>query len=193
MEDKELISKISEGDERAFNMLYERYKVRVYNTVLSYLRDIEASEEITQDIFIEIYNSAGKFQGSSTVNTWIYRIAVNKCLDRLRYQKRKKRFGFLQSIFNKDTGSLQHDKPDFEHPGIMLENKEKALILFKAIENLNEQQQTAYILSFIEELPGKEVAEIMGMGVKAIESLKQRAKARLRNELSKFYPERRKT
>ena len=82
--------------------------------------------------------------------------------------------------------------PHFDHPGVLLENKEKASFLFKAIELLNEQQKTAFILSQVEELSQKEIAEVMKLSQKAVESLIQRAKANLRKNLEKFYPDRRK-
>ena len=187
-----LISLIAKGDDKAFSTLYDTYKNRVFNTVLGYLQNREEAEEVAQDVFIEVFRSSSNFKGESSESTWIYRIAINKSLDHLRHKGRKKRFAFLQSLFNADTGALQHDVPHFEHPGILLENKDKAAILFKAIDTLSESQKTAYILSFVEDLSGKEVAEVMNLSPKAVESLLQRAKAGLRKELEKYYPERRK-
>ncbi len=192
MSNETLVNRIANGDAKAFETLYHMYKDKVFNTVLSYIQQQEESEEITQDIFVEIYRSSNNFKGESSERTWIYKIAVNKCLDHLRHRGRKKRFAFLLSIFNSESGALQIDVPHFEHPGIILENKDKAQILFKAIDKLPESQKTAYILSYIEDLPGKEVASIMKTSPKAIESLLQRAKVQLRKELGKYYPERRK-
>ena len=190
MEHRELIYQSAQGNEQAFKALYELFKGKVFNTTLSYLQDASEAEETTQDVFVEVWKSASKFEGKSSVSTWIYRIAVNKCLDRLRYKKRKKRFAFLQSLFNDETGELLYDSPHFDHPGILLENKETAAILFQAIDELPEQQKTAYILSYIEDIPQKEVAEIMKNTPKAIEALNRRAKANLKNQLEKLYPRR---
>ena len=193
MDTSGLISLLANGDEKAFATLYDLYKDKVFNTVLSYVQNREEAEEVTQDVFIEVYRSCTNFKGESSENTWIYRIAINKSLDHLRHRGRKKRFAFIRSIFNAESGDLQFDVPHFEHPGIILENKDKAAILFRVIDALPENQKTAYILSFIEDLPGKEVAEVMKLTPKAVESLLQRAKANLRKELEKYYPERRKT
>jgi RNA polymerase sigma-70 factor (family 1) len=184
---QELIEQIAKGNERCFNQLFTLYKDKVFNTALSYLHNAADAEEATQDVFIEIYQSASKFEGKSKVGTWIYRITVNKCLDRLRYQKRKKRFAFVVSIFKQGTGELQHDYAHFDHPGVKLESKEDAAVLFKAIDTLPENQKTAFILSQIEELSQKEIAEVMNASIKAIESLIQRAKGNLRKELADFY------
>ncbi len=188
----DLLSQIASGDEKAFSALYGQYKDKVFNTVLSYVQHHEEAQEVAQDVFVEVFRSAKDFKGQSSISTWVYRIAVNKSLDHLRYRVRKKRFAFLQSLFNSESGELQHDIPHFEHPGILLENKDKAQILFAAMDKLPDQQKTAYILIYIEELSGKEAAEVMNTSPKAVESLLQRAKAGLRKELEKFYPERRK-
>ncbi len=188
----QLIQQIAEGNQKSFQQLYEQFSAKVFNTAISYLHNIEEAEEITQDVFVEIFHSAKKFKGDSSVSTWIYRVAINKSLDKLRYRKRKKRFAFIESIFKQDSSELKHDVPHFEHPGIALENRENSIILFQAIEELAEQQKTAFILSYVEELPQKEVAEVMNVSVKAVESLIQRAKTNLRRELENFYPNRRK-
>lgn len=186
-----LIQQIATGDAHAFRRLYEQYKTLVYNASLGYLQNSSEAEEITQDVFIEINRSAIHFKGESSVKTWVYRITVNKCLDQLRHRNRKKRAGFLMSLFKKESGELAIDVPHFHHPGVMLEKKEKAALLFKLIDQLPEKQKTAFFLAHVEELPQKEIAEIMQASVKAVESLIQRAKANLRNELEKFYPEQR--
>jgi RNA polymerase sigma factor (sigma-70 family) len=183
---RELLLKTAEGDIVSFQKLYVAFCDRVFNTAISHLQNQQDAEETTQDVFIEIFRSAGNFKYDSTVSTWIYRIAVNKCLDRLRYQKRKKRFALVASIFGID-GSLKHDKAGFEHPGTTLENKDKSVFIFKAIDLLPEQQKTAFVLAFIEQLPRQEIADVMNLSLKATESLLQRAKVSLRKELAVFY------
>lgn len=171
----------------ALKDLYNMFGRRVYNTALSIVQNTSDAEEITQDVFIEINRSISKFKAQSSIGTWIYRIAVNRSLDFVRYRKRKKRWG-LGGLFRVDESI---EVPDFHHPGIELENKEKAAILFKAIDRLPENQKTAFVLAMIEELPQKEIAEVMNNSVKAVESLLQRAKENLRKDLENFYPDRR--
>ena len=189
-QDQALIEAIIAKDPQAFEAFYDAYKARVYNTCLSYSQNEEDAEEITQDVFVEVYNSAHKFQGKSSLSTWVYRISINKSLDFLRYKKRKKRFAQIQRLWGGEKDEAL-DLPDFKHPGVLAENQEKAAILFRAIETLPETQKTAFILSFVEELPRKEVAEIMKIKLKACESLLQRAKGNLRKKLEKYYQEER--
>ena len=182
---------MSKPNENNLQQLVETYKSLVLNTAINFLQHREEAEDITQDVFIEVYQSLSKFKEQSSISTWIYRITVNKCLDHLRAKKRKKRFGFITSLFHPETGEVLHEVSHFDHPGIELEKKEKARFLFQAIETLPENQKTAFILWHIEELPQKEIARIMQSSVKAVESLLQRAKTNLRKELEKIYPERR--
>ena len=179
-----LLKAIANGDRKAFRQLYMMFAEKVYNTAISYVQDTQDAEEITQDVFTSIFRNAGKFKGNAAISTWIYRITVNTSLN---YLKRKKRFAIVKS------GNEGKDRPDFEHPGVLLENKENAKALFRAIERLPETQKTAFILSFVEELPRQEVADIMETSLKAIESLLQRAKKNLRDYLGKMYTDRRKS
>ena len=167
----------------SFLEIYDRFKNKVYNTVIGYLQNTEDAEEVTQDVFLEVYRSVEKFKGESSLSTWIYRISVNKSLDFIKAKNRKKRFAFITSIFDKDSGELKHDHSDFIHPGVTLENKERSTILFNAINQLPENQKTAFILSKVEGLGNKEISEIMEMSVGAIESLLSRAKENLKKLL----------
>ena len=69
--------------------MFDANKTMVYNLALSFLQNTEDAEDITQEVFIEVYNSFYKFKGNSTISTWIYRITVNKALDFIRKKKRK--------------------------------------------------------------------------------------------------------
>lgn len=182
-----LLDAIAQGDESAFRQLYEATSRRVYNTALGYVRHREDAEEITQDVYIEVYRSAGTFNREAGVMTWLYRITINKSLDFLKHRQRKKRFAFLTSLFNPQTGVLDHDPADAVHPGILLENQENARILFQAIDTLADKQKTAYLLTRLEGLSNVEAAAVMAISVGAVESLLQRANAALKKQLAQWY------
>lgn len=94
----------------------------------------------------------------------------------------------VSALFSHETGEELHHKEAFDHPGIQLERRENARFLFAAIDTLPENQKTAFILAHIEELPQKEIAAIMSLSLKAVESLLQRSKAALRKKLAAVYP-----
>lgn len=184
MSENNLIESLKRGDPKALDSLFSVYKDKVYNTALSYLQNEQDAEELTQDVFVEIYNSSSKFKGDSALSTWIYRITVNKSLDAIKYRKRKKRFAVITSIFKKDEGTSGIDIPDFIHPGIETDLKERSAILFKALDSLPESQKTAFILCKLENLSYKEISEILKTTVPAVESLLSRAKQNLRKMLA---------
>jgi RNA polymerase sigma-70 factor (ECF subfamily) len=183
----ELIPGLRSGDQQAFRLLVERYQQQVFNTALNLVQDHGAAEDIAQEVFVSVYRSVLSFNEKSTLSTWLYRITVNKSLDHLRSQKRQKRKGLFHTIF---IGNTINDPPDFEHPGIKLEQRENAKYLFAAIHTLPGNQRTVFVLVHIEELPQKEIAEIMNLSVKAVESLLQRAKGNLRKKLADYYDRR---
>ena len=184
MEEKELIKKIIENDREAFKELYDNFSSKVYNTILGILQNTEDAEDVTQEVFIQIFRSIQNFKQDSSLSTWIYRIAVNKAFEFIRSKKRKKRFAIVKSIFAKD----EVEEPiEFLHPGIIEENKERGKILFKAIDKLSEKQKTAFVLSKIENQSYKEISEIMKLSLSSVESLIFRAKENLKKELYEYY------
>ncbi|GAB5409303.1 MAG: RNA polymerase sigma factor [Balneolaceae bacterium] len=183
------IKEVAKGSEDALKALYELFSIQVYNTILSYTKNQEDAQELLQDVFVAVYNSANSFKFGSSVSTWIYRIAINKSIDFLRKKSTKQRKGLL-SIYRKDSLEIEHDNPDFVHPGVQLEQKEDAKLLFRVIDKLPINQRTAFILTQIEGLSQNEASEIMETSRKAVESLVQRAKGNLRKELEKYFPER---
>lgn len=175
-----------------FPELYQRYHVRIYQVVLHYMQHPGDAEEVTQDVFVELHDHLGQFRGEAQLGTWLYRIAVNKSLDALRYRGRQKRSGLLVSLFGREEDDRPLEIPDFVHPGVLAERQEDSRLLYAAINRLPEAQQTAFLLAYVEELPQREVAEIMNLSLKAVESLLQRAKARLRTLLENHFDHQRK-
>ncbi|MFL0352325.1 RNA polymerase sigma factor [Xanthomarina sp. GH4-25] len=87
--DQILINQITEGDTNAFAILVDRYKDLVFTLALRMLKHREEAEEVSQDTFIKAYKSLSKFKGDSKFSTWIYKVAYNTCLDRIKKNKRK--------------------------------------------------------------------------------------------------------
>lgn len=181
--DQQIISAIAKGDRKAFKLLYDRYHVMVYNTALNFTKNVEDAEEVLQDVFVKVHFNASKFRQDSTLSTWIYRITINQSLTTIKTKKRK---------INTNPIHSNMEEVDFVHPGVILENKENAITLYKVMDELPTSQKSAFILSYIEGLPRKEVAEIMEVTLKSVESLLQRAKSNLRKNLENTYPNRRK-
>lgn len=158
----------------------------MYNTVLAIVQDATEAEDIAQEVFVEVYESVGSFRGASSLSTWLYRIATQKALEQLRRRKAQKRFAFLTSLFGPDNEVVYHP-PNFVHPGVLLEQQERASVLFGHINSLPDNQKVAFTLCHVESLSYREIADVMGLSVGAVESLLQRAKQQLRKSLAKHY------
>lgn len=174
-----------------FKLLFDANSKKVFNISLNIVQSIEDAEEITQEVFVEVFQSLPDFKDKALLSTWIYRIAVNKSIDFLRAKKRKKRFAFITQLFHAETGEPLHEAAHFDHPGIALEKKESSRILFAAISKLSNNQRTAFTLQKVDGFSQKEIAQLMNVSEKAVESLVQRAKENLKKSLGKFYEDRR--
>ena len=181
-----LIEQLKQKDETAFKTIVETWQDMVFNTALGIVQHTEDAEDVAQDVFVQVYESIHTFKGESKLSTWLYRIVITKAMDHLRRKKRKKRFAFVQSLFGVHNDIL-YDPPDFHHPGITLDNKEKAAVLFKAIEKLPENQKVAFTLHKMEGLSYQEVGEVMHATLSSVESLLHRAKGNLKKYLEEYY------
>lgn len=167
-----------------FDAIYFEYHKMVFNLALHYVQNIEDAEEITQDVFMKMSDNLSSFKQQSNIKTWIYRITVNQSLDFIKSRKTQKR-SFLSSIFSFNDKNFNYEPSTFNHPGIELEQKEAYQKIFDAINQLPDNQKTVIILLKIEDNTQEEVAKIMNLGVKAVESLFQRAKKNLEILLKK--------
>lgn len=186
MNELELTARLKQGDEAAYKYMVTTWQDMVYNTALGLVQNEMDAEDVAQDVFIKAWESIAGFKGESKVSTWLYRITITKSLDYLRSKKRKKRFAYVSSIFGPDN-KLLIDPPEFLHPGVVAENRERSIELFKAMDKLPEQQKTAFVLTRLEGLGHKDVSDIMNTTVPAVESLLQRARVNLKKELENFY------
>ena len=183
MNEIELIQGLRNGDEAAFKFLVKNYQDRVYNTAIGIVQNAEDAEDVAQEVFIQVFRSIHSFKEESKLSTRIYRITTSRALDLLRNRKSKKRFGFLQRLFG-DSNETLYEVPDFNHPGVTMDRKENAALLFKAINQLPENQKIAFTLHKLEDLSYQEISEVMQTSVAAIESMMHRAKQNLRKILS---------
>lgn len=187
MEEKQLLQGLQSRRESAFKYLVDTYQTKVYNTVLAIVQNSEEAEDVAQEVFMEVYESIEKFRGEAKVSSWVYRIATTKALEAYRKRKTQKRWGgFLSSLFGENE-EVVHHPADFVHPGVLLENKERSTILFKAISKLADNQKIAFTLHHVEGLSYQEITEVMQLSLSSVESLLFRAKSNLRTLLKEYY------
>ncbi|WP_298551084.1 RNA polymerase sigma factor [uncultured Algibacter sp.] len=188
MTENEFIEGLKNHNANAYGKLLDDFQQKVFATCISFVPNTEDAEDVAQEVFLEVFNSIGKFKGNSKLSTWIYRIATNKCLEFIRKRNTKKRFAFLQSIMGNE---IPMDKTKYftemNHPGVLLENKEKSETLFRAINRLPEAQKVVFTLSKVDGMSYQEICDITERSLSSVESLMFRAKKNLQVSLEKFY------
>ncbi len=188
MSEIEIIQKLQQGNEQAFKKMVENYQKMVVNTCFGMVHNTEDAQDIAQEVFIEVFRSIQNFRADAKLSTWLYRIAVNRSLNFIRDNKRKKWFHSFDDVVRektlklKEISSAHHETPDTE-----LENKQRAILLHQAIDSLAENQRIAFTLNKYEDLSYKEISEVMDLSVSSVESLIHRAKISLQKKLYTCY------
>lgn len=187
--EKQFIEQLKKGNEPAFKKFVESWQTRVFNTCYGFLHNRQDADDVAQEVFIEVFQSIASFNFKSSLNTWVYRIAVNKSLDFIRKSKRKKRWSELTRISINEKETDDNWFVDNQSPEAQLEQKERIASLNKAVEKLPANQKAAFTLHKYEELSYKEISEILETSLSSVESLMHRAKKNLRKHLEKYYRE----
>ncbi len=183
LEEAALIQALKEGKQEAFRSLVTLHGDKVYNTVLSLMQRPEDAEDVSQEVFISVYQNVGRFRGEAKLSTWMYRIAVTKSLEALRKGSKKRER--LTDSLSDEAGKLP--AAGFHHPGVQAENRERGAVLFRALSKLPENQKTAFVLHKTEGLSYAEIADVMEVTLPSVESLIYRARQGLQKLLADYY------
>lgn len=152
--DQHYITLVINGDTHAFSILVDRYKDLVFTLTLRMLKNREEAEEVSQDTFIKVYKSLNKFKGDSKFSTWIYKVAYNACLDRIKKNKK-----FLNDV-SIDTFTTNQLK-SFDNALDNLEIKEREKDIQSCMDLLPSDDCFLLTLYYFEELSLDEIAKIM--------------------------------
>ncbi|TPG72522.1 RNA polymerase sigma factor [Hymenobacter nivis] len=182
MADAELVAQLQQGSEAAFRALVARYQGRVYRTALALLRSPEEAEDVAQEVFVEVYQTIGRFRGEASLSTWLYRLATSGALKSRRRARTKKRLAYFTSLLGFNNAVLHHP-PDHAHPLALLEGQQQLQLLLDRVARLPDSQQVAFTLRHEQELSYAEIAAVLGTSVPAVESLLFRARQTLRHYL----------
>ncbi len=159
--DQTLINQIVEGDTNAFAVLVDRHKDLVFTLALRMLKNREEAEEVAQDTFIKTYKSLDKFKGDSKLSTWIYRVAYNSCLDRIK--KNKKHLNTIEiNEFN------THQVLTIDNALDKMETKERNVAIQKCIDILPSEESFLLTLYYFDDLSLDEISKIVGITANSI-------------------------
>jgi RNA polymerase sigma-70 factor, ECF subfamily len=188
LNETELIESIVRGNKEAFRQIVEQYQDMVFRTANGFVHNSDDANDIAQEVFISVYQSLKNFKGESTLSTWIYRITINASLLFLKRSLKRNMFQQIDELLHsgksKDSSFLPKDD---SHPENILEDKQRAEILHKAVNSLPENQRIAFTLNKYDDLSYKEISDIMKLSIPAVESLLHRAREGLQKKLKNFY------
>jgi RNA polymerase sigma-70 factor, ECF subfamily len=189
MEYLDIIKKIKKGDKESFREIINKYKKVVYNNARSFLRNAQEAEDASQEIFLSIYNNITGFRGDSKLSTWIYRITVNTCKNKLKQMKRLKPkianepYAEGEEELEQAVANIR-EKEEKEPDNIFASETLRASIM-KRMDELTEEQKNVIVLRDVDGLSYEEIGEVMKLSVSAVKSKLFRARENLREKLEK--------
>jgi RNA polymerase sigma factor (sigma-70 family) len=165
LEDKEIIAQFKEASTRVetFNILVKKYQQRIYWHVRKMVIDHDDADDLTQEIFIKIWNNLAEFRGDSQLYTWLYRIASNECLNFLNKKKNKYFIGI-------DDPSVSADLTEKLASSELISGDEIQMKLQKAILKLPDKQRLVFNMRYYDDLSYDEIASITGTSVGALKA-----------------------
>ena len=177
MQETALIQSILNGHTADFTQLVKTYETAVFRIVIGFVHQKQDAEDITQEVFVKAFQSLDRFAGRSSFSTWLFRIAIHTSLNELKRRKRR-------TLWSMAADMLQLPSSNKDPEQAFAEKTEQDQVR-KAIDLLPEKQRMAFILSRYEELPQKEVAQIMAITEGAVEQLLLRARDNLKKTLQR--------
>jgi len=182
---EELVARVAEGDEYAFQILVNRHQTSVLNLIYRFMGDRLKSEDLAQETFLQVWRSAKTYQRKSKFTTWLYRICANLCLNEIKSARRKKWLQFFKN--NPDSKQSENEDllVDSPNPEDLLLARERNQQITNALQSLPENQRIALILKRYDNLSYEEISRVLGCSIPAVESLLVRAKRTLQKKLKK--------
>ncbi|MDQ6630589.1 MAG: sigma-70 family RNA polymerase sigma factor [Verrucomicrobiota bacterium] len=184
--DAALMLRVKRGDLRAFEELVDKYKQPVLNVIYRTLRDATEAEDLAQNVFVQVFKSAARYEATAKFSTWIFTIVRNLCLNEIRRRSRHPADSLDASVENDDQPVRQYqDFKTFSPPENLLQGELEEKIQ-DALEALPENQRTALLLCRQEDLSYEEIARVMGASLSATKSLIHRGRETLKEKLKPY-------
>ncbi len=188
MNDKELIEGILDNNQACFKILVDKYQSLVLNTCNSFLNNKTVAEDVTQEVFIEVFLSIHRFNNKAKLSTWLYRISVNKSLNYIRDNKKRSIVKNIENLFsNEQNSELQITDDNSRNSETTIIQEERIELLHKSINSLSKNQRIAFTLSKFEKLSYSEISKVMKLSLSSVEGLIHRAKRNVQKKILNYY------
>ena len=180
--EKSVIQKALAGDQRAFTEILNRYRGSIYHLIFKMVHNKEETEDLVQEAFIKAFSSLETFNEEFAFSTWLYKIAINNCIDHFR-KKRLKTFSIDNPIESKN-GFIQREFSDTSYlPDNPLLSKEKSRLIEDAIANLPEKYRISIVLRHSEDKSYEEISQILRIPLGTVKARIFRAREMLKKQL----------
>jgi RNA polymerase sigma-70 factor, ECF subfamily len=185
--DAALMKRVTQGDQRAFEELVEKYKQPVFNFIYRTIPDATEAEDLAQTVFVQVYKAAAKYRVEAKFTTWLFTIARNLCLNELRRRSRHPAES-LEGTASPDDDAPSRQFEDVRNvaPPDRLVQDELVAKVSEALKELPENQRTAILLYQEQEKSYDEISEILGTSLSATKSLIHRARETLKQRLKPY-------
>ncbi|MGN6730911.1 MAG: RNA polymerase sigma factor [Candidatus Binatia bacterium] len=182
-----VIERLKSGDQQALETIFKLYSVKLYNVALRILGEPADTEEVIQDVFWTVYRKAKSFQGNSQFSTWLYRLTVNAALGKIRRRKSSKEFDYEEYMpkFQADGHHVVRPVVDWsDNLDEQYSKQELKELLGKALDELKPLDKSVVVLSDLEGLSDREIADTLGLSVSAVKTRLHRARLFLRGKMA---------
>ena len=185
LSDEELMARIAGSDAQAFEILVRRHQRHILNLIYRSIGDRTQAEDVAQEVFLRVWRAAEDYEPKAKFTTWVYRIAVNLCLDALKATHRKQPFVHLYADAEHpdENDRVLNVCDSARSPEELLIDVEESGRIFAALQGLPTNQRLAVVLTKFDGLSYDEISWVLGCSISAVESLLIRAKKNLRERL----------
>ncbi len=185
--ERSLLRRLRDRDERAFRELLELHRDRVYNITFRMLGNRAEAEDVAQEVFISVFKTIDQFREESKFSTWLYRVAVNHCKNRIKYLARRhdRDRDELDETSHQVNGAIAGAPVRAAQPDRALEGAQMERLLQEAIGNLDDDHRIVVVLRDIEDLSIEEICDITGLPDGTVKSRLHRARLALRKKLQR--------
>lgn len=185
--ERALLRRLRDRDERAFRELLELHRDRVYNITFRMLGNRAEAEDVAQEVFISVFKTIDQFREESKFSTWLYRVAVNHCKNRIKYLARRhdRDREELDESAHQVNGATTGVPIRAAQPDRALEGAQMEKLLQEAIGNLDDDHRIVVVLRDVEDLSIEEICEITGLPDGTVKSRLHRARLALRKKLQR--------
>jgi RNA polymerase sigma-70 factor (ECF subfamily) len=187
--DRRLLERCQANDLLAFEEIVHRYKNKLHSYVARMVDNAEDAEDLTQDVFVKAFVSLGSFRGEASLQTWLYRIATNLCIDRARRRKRRgmDMVSIDEPLHDDEDEDIGRDIPDADaDPYLEVERKELQQQVRVALRRLSEKLRTVIVLFDVQGLSYEEIAQVVGCPVGTVKSRLFNARVELAKQLKPY-------